>query len=206
MAVGDKFIAKLFAHGGAGEQLLTTYGYVQVSGILNLGVAGLVAAAGVLDSILSAAYIGLLTNNITFDKVQVTCIEGLNVGAQGEDGTSAGATGGSAGTIGSIERCLILSKRTGFVGRKFRGRVFVPAVCKEMFQPEGSYNPGNPDFATIGAFSGQMILDVTPFAGVLWSPCIHHHVSPPIAPSIYRTVIVNTTVGIQRRRRIGIGS
>jgi len=206
MAVGDIYIAKMFESGPSGEELLTTYGFIQTVGAPNLDFNDMQAFALLFETNNLGDMLNIQGSNVTAVSVSVECLVGANAGLTAGSNTLANTGGGSAGNVGPLERAIVYRKETNFTGRQNRGRVFVPGPCVEAFNNEGSYNPANPDVAAINAYGVRMTDVISPVAGVTLTPAILHLNTIPVTATVFSTSSINTRVGIQRRRRIGIGA
>jgi hypothetical protein len=207
MAIGDIAEIKLFSSGPSEEMLLNVLHYQQISGV---GTVDLITADGVCGIFAlnwDVTRLSTMTSNCKARDVKMRLLTGPAAGIEGIDSTINGTAGGSAGTAGSLERCCVMSLRTGYAGRKYRGRIYIPSPCKEAFNSEGTYQSGNPANASILGWGTQalVVLDTTT-AGTdaQWQLVIFHRAT--VSTTLVVHAQLTTLVGIQRRRRIGIGA
>lgn len=206
MAINDRFLLKCFQSGGTGEELLCTFGYLQRAGAGDPTFAELTSFVQGLEAAIGGALLNIESSYITWVRAELFMLDGPNAGLFAVSNALLGSSGLTGGTDGPIERALVMSKVTAFTGRKNRGRIFVPAPCKEAFTLDGAYVAGNPDAVAIAALATIMITDVTVLSGIALTSAILHGAGITPNANVYSTVNIGARVGSQRRRRTGIGA
>ena len=204
MAAGDVVRVGLINQGPSGEELVNVLHYVQSSGGLNLTVSQMDAFASAFAAVLMAPLLVIASLAVTRGNTVATILNGASLGYQGYDTTAVGTPGGTSGTDGAIERCLLYRKSTGIAGKKFRGRLFAPMPCLETFNTDGTYNPSNPDHANQIALFTVLMTPVLDPNSAPWVPCIWHQATLTSTKIVDFTI--SSLVGIQRNRRAGIGA
>ncbi len=186
-------------HGPSGEQLVNTL-HLQTP-------AGTAAAytATTLEDYLTAiqsTFLACCTVQYTWDKAT---IKGAGPGSWSvfESFTGAGNVGTNAGGPTSIERSIVLLKNTLFSGRKFHGRIFMPCPSAAMADDEGRVDPAAGPLAAHRALA-TAIASLYTLDGTDWIPSIYHRVGNTFTG--VSSMAISTLVGIQRRRRYGIGA
>lgn len=94
---------------------------------------------------------------------------------------------------------LVVSLRTGYTGRSFRGRMYVPGLHEGQVVGDDVSLLIASDFATGAELLASMALD----EGFLWVVAsFHHDLAPRVTgvPSAITSFVVNTRVDTQRRR------
>lgn len=104
--------------------------------------------------------------------------------------------------------CPLVSWRTGFIGRRFRGRTYFPAPV-EADQEAGQLTPGyQANLQTVADAMIQLtLLTVVIFQLVIFGAA-NPDVDPPLDEIItpVLTAVVRQDLATQRRRRVGTGS
>lgn len=204
MPIGDVWQINLKAE-GISEICEVALHYFDTNGVAVIDFSNIGHLASGFDAALVAKMMAVESSYMTYLYTQVFMIAGSNPGIGGYSYDSAGVTGTTLGTDGTIERAVIIQKRTPFVGRKFRGRNFWPAPCLEAGSLDGEYIGGtSPDAAAMVSLKNQVLAVVTPSGLSTYEPCIFHR-----ATSTYTaltSVAFSPHIGIQRRRRQGMGS
>lgn len=194
-------------HGGTGEELINTFHYKQSAGAVTFTVGQMSDLAAVFEDVLVAAILACCSTSVVYDETSAELITGDGANQIGFSSVLGGAMGDSAGTTGSIERSLVVRKLTGLAGRKYRGRVFIPAPCVEAFDVDGAFNTGGPD---VGAYSALLPIiagsvDTSAvLATTLFQPVIFHKSS--VTSTLIQECFTSNLVGIQRRRRTTVGA
>jgi hypothetical protein len=188
--------AAFVLEGGVGTQpFITTLG-------VDLTDAGgdYVLAADTLFSAYAAAFIESTSNVLTLARVI------LSVGQDGGDQPTVEsslppAAGEASGDFAPLSVAMLLNKKTSFLGRKGRGRMFIPGVIKDNMVDIS----GRVGTSTIDAF--EPILDL--FLAALADPgvegipslpavLLHSTATPP--PTPIDSLTVNGVVGTMARR------
>lgn len=207
MAVGDILRVTLKYAGPDGELLVNTLNYVQSLGAATFTLGEMNPLADVFDAALVTLALPCISVPVVYGETLVELVTGIGVGQQGRSIASSGLPGSSAGSEGNIERAIVFRKLTGRAGRKERGRIFLPQPCRLTFHETGIYNAGGPDAAAITAFAAAMLASVDTGAvevGTSFDLVIFHRSS--VTYTLVEDVKVSNLVGVQRRRRIGIGA
>jgi len=169
-------------------------------------VAQMAAVAGAFGAFLPNLFLGMMTSAYAWGQIEMVIITGTANGQYAVDVTNGGSAGGADGTNGPVERALVIRKHTGLVGRRQHGRNYIPGVCVEAFDDNGIFQPSNVDNVNQDALRAGLLAAVTAPIGtstITLVPVIWH------ASNSTSSLVVETTlsslVGIQRRRRLGIG-
>ncbi len=206
MAVGDILRVVTEVAGPDTERLVNVWHYLQLTGAASPVPSDMNTIADVFDNQLGATIISMVSTNCTYGQTVVTILTGASAAFQGMSNLTTGAAGGSAGSVGTIERCLLMRKTTARVGRQFRGRAYIPVPCLETFNSQGTYDAGNPDFGSQTAALPLFTASVTVTQNTvscLYAPCIFHRST--LTADRVTGHNYSSLVGVQRRRRIGIG-
>lgn len=138
-----------------------------------------------------------------FTFLSVSCIYNNGGVMIGAESTSAAVTGTVSSTDPMIiGNTLIIQKKTGLVGKQFRGRLYFPI----MYGGEGNVDYlGNIDSSIVPVLAGKLATWVSAFQGEdsLWIPNLLHH--PPKegitpVPTPITSLVLTSRVGTQRRR------
>jgi hypothetical protein len=129
--------------------------------------------------------------------IGVKCIE--NVGGDllvGEyDHVTVGTIAGQLPLINS--GTVIVSKRTGVLGRKYRGRMYPP----QTYLPEGSFDAGGRTTdANIALLQAQWSAWYTAMADADYTPYLLHTEASAVPPTQITSLLVRPNMGTQRRR------
>lgn len=205
MAIND--VVKLSLVGSIDDVIETvnTFYYRQSTGLGTVGAAQLPA----LGDVLNAAVFSLLQPMICTSWVaQYLLVEGVAGAVDGQTGVSfsnASLPGSNTFPQGPVERCCLIQKHTGTANRHGGGRIFTPAPPLNMYNHVGHVDPFDPTGALSAAYAvaAEMINPYTDALGSIWKPCLFDRVHATALDLIGCTV--RDLVGIQRRRRIGIG-
>lgn len=206
MAANDLIQVSLACVGTTGERMLNVLTYRQVSGGGTPLLSEANAIADAFDANLSPLVQLLLSPGATYGETNIKFLTGLGANIVGRSISNAGAPGTSSGAAGPIERTLVLRKHTGIAGRQNQGRVYIPQPCREMFKVDGTYDGTNPDSADIPAVLSGFLATITATVASVPSdfvPVVFHRATLGSTQIIAFTF--STLVGVQRRRRIGIG-
>jgi hypothetical protein len=202
MAIGDVYRLAVVGIGSAGQELINVYHYEKTAGgDDDAGV--LLIDAWVAN--LSVDYAGLISNLCAIIGFEV---RNLDQPEFGTDYTLPEAVQGSQpGEMLPPQTSAVISWRTGFIGRRRRGRTYVwPAG--EANQNAGQWN--GPYLTLLAAFGAEAI-DISDAGLNVWRMVIYSKpVDPPGVPPILVTpvssVVIPTFTATQRRRRVGVGS
>lgn len=209
MAAGDVYKAAVVST-CAGQEQIQTFHFKDKSGSLT---ADLVGAHLVDDWVTPLAV--YQAPEISTVRVEV---RKLAIPPTGSDYlTDLPIAGSTSGHIGSLTDAMVISERTAFLGRSYRGRVYFPGIDR--------------DFALSGAFvsgaTGPIQTIVDDFVGlygvggsdanalwVVWSPKLGNVYTGGVLTGYdtaagahgITTAIVDVPVHVQRRRALGTGS
>lgn len=160
-------------------------------------------AANVVAEIVGPS-LNCISTSVSFDRTVATVLTGPAAGLQVINTDHNGDNGNSGGTPGPVERAIIFSLRTGFAGRRNRGRMYLPQPSEEIFDAQGNYIPANVDAADIGLLSADLLTGVDGFGTGDMLPCVYHR-DLQIGGRIIN-VLISPVCGTQRRRKLGVGS
>jgi hypothetical protein len=194
--LGDTYRLAMVGRLTSGQQWVTTMAYIQNENTL---VPGAQALAEAFAAGPATVLMALLPTDYAMDVVEVR-----QLNAPGTEGFDEPVTLLGSDPIEALPpmNCTIVSKRTGLVGRRFRGRMYLPAPS------EGQQNGG----ALLGTYVANVqawaetILVVDAIDGSLaqYTARIWHD---DLGTGTNLTnVLVRTLLGTQRRRRAGVGS
>lgn len=207
MSVNDIVEVSLKTVGPSGELMVNSLHFQQILGTSTLGLVDLTFCLEVIDDLFVNALMPIVSTDCAYGQSEIQVLTGANAALFAIFAGNGGSPGTSAGDPGPIERAICFRKRTSFTGRKNRGRMYSPKPSVECFNTEGSYLPGNPDAASIAAFLTVLnqSIDCNPGgADATFAPIIFHRGDNT------RTLVTSTAfsslVGVQRRRRIGVGT
>lgn len=207
MAVGDIIEVVCKVRGPSGEIMLTRFHYVQSSGGGDPSISEMDAIAVDFNAVLAGPIVNVLSLDATYGQTEVKMKTGNANSRFSVTAASGGTSGNSSGTTGGIERALVVRKHTGVAGRRNQGRNFFCMPCFEMFDAEGNYVLSNPDAAAVAALITALLQTVNSTIGGAsgsWNMCIWH---PAILTyTVVLSATVSSLVGVQRRRRIGVGN
>lgn len=203
MAFGDVTEVRLEFKGPSGEQLVNVRHYNE-STAGDFTLPSLITFAGQCSTNLANNALTLMPATVQGVKVTCTVLTGGAAGLQYVDPTISGVTGSSAGTQGSIERAIVYSLRSILAGRSERGRLYQAMPCRESFTTEGVYVPTNPDNVAQAAYATQLSQPLDGKALGDMIPSIYHRIGG-LATTVV-TCRISPGVGIQRRRRFGVGA
>ena len=206
MALNDIIEVVCKVQAPSGDISLCRMHYAQSSGAGDASISEMPAIAVDFNTVLANAFINVLSISHSYGQTEVKIKTGASNSRFAVDSSSNGTAGGSNGTTGATERALVARKHTGVAGRRNQGRNFIPCPCLESFDDEGRYVPGNPDSANQAALLTALLQTVNSTVGgaaatfnlVIWHPAI-------LTSTYVLTMTYSTLVGIQRRRRIGVG-
>lgn len=203
MGFFDVTKVEMIMAGPSGEELVNVRHYEQnSSGDLTSAQLALFAIS--IDATLSPALIAVLSPAVSYVKTILTILTGGSAGFQATSLNNAGAGGGSGGVNGNIERSVIMSLRTAYAGRSERGRLFVPMPAADVADDEGRFNNACTDIASYIVLQAALLQKQSTISANDQLPCIYHRdvqTGQPIT-----SVLISPLIGIQRRRRLGIGS
>jgi hypothetical protein len=206
MAAGDFLKAALLFHGPGNELFVNTFHYLQALGAGTPAVTQMDALAAAIEAALVPTALTCISSSVTYDECVCTILTGTGAAQIGFSSDLGGQPGTSSGTPGPVERAVIFRKITGLAGRKFRGRIFLPVPCVEAFDNDGVLSPGNPDatpyFNHIAAMVATIDISAIITGGSL-APVVFHRSTN--TGNVVISGFVSQLVGIQRRRRLGIG-
>ena len=145
-------------------------------------------------------YLACLSGGYTLNEIVVTDVvqklqSAMHVGSEGVQG----------GSMLPPQDAAIITWRTGFIGRKYRGRTYMPAI------PELSQSGGVLDNASqlrYAAYAGALMSAFEADATgrlVLYHKATKTVIAPP-APTTITSFVVRSVVYTQRRRTLGVGA
>ena len=201
MAEGDVYrLSALWEHEASGDDVVNVWHFVQDSALI-LDTPG-EDLVGAFQANVETLYAGIVHVNYTLTKYSVRRVQGnteafdLLVSVPGERGVTNDQ---NAAQVSGI-----ITWTTGLTGRSFRGRTYLPPTSEgdvsgglfsSTYYPEGMSN-----------FAEAMIVDMSlvtiEFAAwilTVWSPTLEQQT--PVTGFVARQV-----PGVQRKRRIGVGS
>lgn len=204
MAVGDVIRLVLKGFGPQAEEMINTLFYRQTSGIIDLAAstALLWTSQWIFDHLTD--YLNCIGTDYTFDSVTLHGLNGGIATLAVDDFSATGAPGSGSGVSGSFERSAVIRKRTGTGGRHGHGRLFLPMTPNGNFFTDGLINPAGPDLGAFGTFASEMLLPVTSILFDSWAPVLVDRNT--ISTLFLTSTDVAPLVGVQRRRRFGIGA
>lgn len=125
-------------------------------------------------------------------------IDGVLTGISSTDGTIAGTL--ATANIMIVSSAVLVQKRTTRIGRRFRGRWYVPPVRVAEASVDYMGNIAPADFATISA--PIFVTTSSMLAATTYKPCLLHDTgeSTPPPPTIISSFGVQTKMATQRRR------
>jgi hypothetical protein len=206
MGLGDIVEVTFAASGPEGELLLNRLHFKQVTGFGDCTALEAPALATAFDAAIVPDLNNVRSNSSPYGQTAVKWLTGGSAGFQGVSVVSGGLAGNTSGIDGPIERCIVLRKHTGQSGRKFQGRMFLPMPCREAFLNGGTYDPTNPDGSTVAALQASLVASINGVCGGIASTfqlVIFH--AGTITSTLVLAMNVSALVGIQRRRRVGVG-
>lgn len=192
--------------GPSSEEIISVLHYMEDSASPTppLGVQSIVdglAAALVTD------YLLMIPAQYTYVKASVTGVSGPIIDLQAESHAHGGSVGLFFDDALTIERCGVLQKHTAVATRSGRGRMFVPMAPSSGFNMDGSWSQPyatNPYKMALDSFGALMIEERDLLVGVTLRPCLFNFASG-LHP-LLTGYGIGQLVGMQRRRRFGVGS
>ena len=151
-----------------------------------------------MDAWITANFAPLVSSTVTFDQLIATDISVAN-GAQ-DILVPTTATGGAAGTPTAANAALVVSQRTGFTGRSFRGRTYIGGLTQTV---QVTSHEVTTTYAAAVITAWQNLITNLTLAGYVLSVLSKVALGVSRAAGILSeviTVIVNTTIDSQRRR------
>jgi hypothetical protein len=202
MALEDVYRVAVVGIGSAGQELINVYHYRKSAGSAdNSGVLLIDAWTSNLGPDY-AALISELCAIIGFE------VRNLNQPEFGTDYTLPEAIQGTQeGEMLPPQTSAVISWRTGFIGRRRRGRTYVwPAG--EANQNAGQWNgPYLTLLAAFGAAATTISSGTDVWELVIYSaPDTDPPPSPPVLVTPVTSAVIPTFTASQRRRRVGVGS
>ena len=197
MAIGDIFKLAVVGAGPQGQQLVNTFHYRQQSTlILDTPGEDLVQA---FQEHVEPFFLGPISLACELQQYQVRGITDITYGY--DYILPAALPGGSSGQCSTPMVALIITWRTGLIGRSYRGRSYLWPVSETHIDA--------------GQIDGSLMTDVTVLTQkliqipltvghsdwklVLWSPTRNAH-------NDITQGVVRSYLGTQRRRRTGVGA
>ena len=206
MALGDVYEVQIAMNGPDGELFINVLHIIQATGSFDITPGDLQILATELETYYATVIDSVLSTTATWGELVVQVLTGPSAGLVASSSAYGGTAGASLGAVGPIERAICMRKTTGHTGRRNRGRNFIPMPCREAFTPSGSYDPTNPDNAAIFALAAAMLATITSATvggGSTFTLVIWHRTT--LTYSVVTAVVPSALVGVQRRRRIGVG-
>lgn len=194
MAVNDVYKLSIVGTFGLGQTFVNTIHYKQLQAVL---IPSAESLGAMFNDQVMEGYLDLLMNSSV-----VNVIETREVTPPGEEGfdTVVNLPGHLTGEQLPPMNAPLISWRTGLVGRKNRGRMYLPAP-NEVSQASGALTSGYVTNAQIVADNMITLLDVV---DPVWQAVIWHSVDGTSTP--ITTAIIRLDIATQRRRRVGTGA
>jgi len=127
--------------------------YYRVTGVTGLSVT-LDEIAHAMSDLAAAHYIALLPSIAKFNGVMVTLPFIIPPPAFGK-WTGAAAIGGRGNLILSTQVCSLITTRTNFAGRRYRGRMYIP--FPDQFSIDADGKPEAAYLADVETFAGDIV-------------------------------------------------
>jgi hypothetical protein len=204
MASGDIWRFDMIGFGPDGEELVNVLHYQEIA-VEGDGItlATVVEAATAIESGLIDPYLNCIPSGYTYDHSVLTKVVGTPL-LTGESFSNAGAPGNHPDAPSVIERCGLIQKRTGVSGRNGRGRIFLPMAPVTYYTYGGILITAGTDVLTVyGAFAESMLASIAVTAATM-NPCLFHRTTSTAL--VLTDFAISNLVGVQRRRRQGVGS
>lgn len=196
MANNDVYKLSLVGTLGGGQEFVMGFHYKQIGASIVGGAEALAKAA--VDQCLTEWLSGISTAYI-LTKVEVRQVAPLTVEGWDEPVDEGGV---QSGDPSPPQTCVIISKLTGLVGRKYRGRVYWVAPS-ETSVSGGALLTGVADAYT--AIVGSMLaIDAIDGSSAVFGMVLFHKEDLTSTPIV--NFVTQPTLGTQRRRRVGVGS
>jgi len=151
-----------------------------------------------MDTWLTNQFAPLVSSTITFDEIVVTDISVAN-GIQGSIIPTT-ATGGAAGTPAAANAALVVSQRTNFTGRSFRGRTYIGGLTQTV---QVTSHEVTTTYVAAVVVAWQNLITTLQTAGYVLSVLSKVALGVSRAAGILTEIVglvVNTTIDSQRRR------
>lgn len=194
MAVND--IYQLTVRGTLFSQTILNVLYYRES--VSAGSTGQAALATAADSTLGAAWRTALSQDFTYNDVTAQKIFPLPVMYPTTVGTGTGIGSVASGAQPS-EVAVVITKRTAFAGRKYRGRAFIAGAT--ISQVTGDILTG-PGVTAMGGIATAIASALTS-GGYTFTPIVYH--KPTHSYDDVAGGTVHATLRAQRRRQPGRG-
>lgn len=204
MSAGDIWQWTMVGHGPETEEMVTTMHLVETEGSVSPGVLNIQAITEFVEGYVLTDYLGLIYATYTYEHSELKALTGLHAGLIGESYLNSNVPGFGTAAPSTIERCALITKDTGFGGRTGKGRIFAPMPAATWYTYDGLFDAGSPGFTFITAFTDMLLTQIATPQTFLASWALWHR-APRTATPIVRYEIA-PRVGVQRRRREGIGS
>lgn len=196
MAVNDVFRVSAVGRFGTGQDFVNVWYYRQVAGSLAAPMTDLISA---WQDQVQDLYMACMPAANVLDSLE---IRGVTNPSLGQD-QAIGAQGGQSGDALPPQTASLVSWRTGFVGRRNRGRTYLPAPV-ETVQSAGTLSAGMltamADFA-VAAIALQDPANL----GTAWFHLVIYHHDLGTSTDV-NSYLVRSELATQRRRRLGSGS
>lgn len=196
MAVGDIFKLAVVGRFGTGQQFVNTFHFRQ---ILSGGTNPAQDLAQGFEQQAMAEYLDLISNAYVVDTIEVRQKTGTPLFAYDEP---SGASGVITGDPLPPQVSPLISWRTAEVGRRNRGRSYIPAPA-EVNQNAGVLTAGY--LALVQSFADEMLTINEPILGNPEFELVIFHDIDDTATTVTEG-IPRPTLMTQRRRRVGVGS
>lgn len=208
MAVGD--IAQVRVVGTwQGQQVVATWHFYFKSGVATL--AALLSQLEASTTTFRDMMIGSLSSNLSWNELQGTMLIPYGAATQ-IIAISPTWTGSDVSMPGPAQTAIVVSKRTAFIGRARRGRMYLPGVCFNIQQGGSSLTAAflatkQGQVNAFGAEYGQGGINADYEANV-WSRTLAGPTPPfnPNGAAPLNTAVVRTILRTQRRRQLGVGA
>lgn len=173
---------------GSGRPWTVTCGFQQLETDPN-------AVADYLSGTWAATILGIQTDDLTYEGVKVVMnVGGTLIGAESAVDAGVGAASGEPGTCNVS---VLVQKRTGLIGRRFQGRMFLPGV-RETGTADGA-RLTNAEFALWNGVVDDLF-DALGDGTFLIRPVLLHDESLATAPTEIASFQTQQLLATQRRR------
>lgn len=208
MALGDIIQLSFNWLTDTGSEMVNVLHYAQTEGASTLDYGGFSSLVDAITNELTGDWTNMIRVELTLSNVSWHVLNGPANGFVGASFTYTGLAGSSGGTVGPYERCIVMQAKTHLAGRKNRGRIFSPFPPLESFTDAGelvTLDISTIIYASAIALANDLVVTIADAAAGHWQYCIAHGGLLPTFTTV-REVDVSHRVGIQRRRRLGVGA
>lgn len=191
---------KVLGTGPAGEAILNVLHYQASEAVtispINLQTFAANFIAGVLNPLTAC-----LTNDWDGSQLTVRTLQNNGTANIEYEESLVGTTGGIAAVSAPLCNCVLLQKKTGYVGRHARGRMYISPVPDTYFDADGTLDQAAAGAGGFGALIPALLATITALA--IWTLVV---CDVPGLTNAYAVsdVQYNPVLGLQRSRRIRI--